>query len=761
MPKSKKKTSRQKRATVKKKTSAVHRKKADRLYNLGVLANREGRLNDAIACYQRGLGYNSADVDAWYNLGEALARKGRYVDAHDAFAHAVSLHPEDATAWNNYGLMKQRLEQRAEARQCYQKAVALSPAYVLALQNLGKLYLSESNGFLAFNCFHKALEQRPGDPEIHCDMGDAFSMTGENDQALTQYTASIRSDGNYARAHFGMGLAYLRTNRSPDALVALRHAIRCEPENKKHWQTWAYALKWCPEPFDYIAETDLVDFLSMEGVDKRPLSSIVPRYLLDMESLNDLINDCEQGGTDAMDAMILSGELFQILDRPVARRFLVHVIATDPCWEVLLVHLRSRLLALTRRGVLPTSIQKNHLGFTCALANQCFLNEYIYHATVDELNHVRRLLTSIIRQMKRSDDAATSFCIALVAAYLPLFKTPLIEFSDRIAAMSGGLAELIEQQIRQPLLEQHLSDKIECITTVDNRTSIDVRAQYEENPYPRWKDAGYQQPTTIQAKLNGLFRHVRFKIPESPTLLVAGCGTGRHAIACALSYPGATITALDLSRASLAYGKRKALELNLTNVTFVQGDLLNFEGHLAQYDMIECVGVLHHLEDPMLGWRILRNQLKAGGLMKVGLYSRIAREHVEQVRQLIVREGYEATPGGIREFRSRILRNDNDSISRQAKESRDFYALSACRDLFFHVKEHHFTLVQIESMLEALSLEFMGFESPSPGLHARYREYFPEDGNCTNLGNWQRFESVHPTTFAGMYQFWVRDRQPV
>ena len=37
-----------------------------------------------------------------------------------------------------------------------------------------------------------------------------------------------------------------------------------------------------------------------------------------------------------------------------------------------------------------------------------------------------------------------------------------------------------------------------------------------------------------------------------------------------------------------------------------------------------------------------------------------------------------------------------------------------------------------------------------------YRSRFPDDPATTDLDRWHTFETSHPATFVGMYQFWVQ-----
>ena len=62
----------------------------------------------------------------------------------------------------------------------------------------------------------------------------------------------------------------------------------------------------------------------------------------------------------------------------------------------------------------------------------------------------------------------------------------------------------------------------------------------------------------------------------------------------------------------------------------------------------ESVGVLHHLGDPLAGWRVLVDLLRPEGLMRIGLYSETARQDIISGRALIAEEGYTSSPEDIR-----------------------------------------------------------------------------------------------------------------
>jgi hypothetical protein len=140
--------------------------------------------------------------------------------------------------------------------------------------------------------------------------------------------------------------------------------------------------------------------------------------------------------------------------------------------------------------------------------------------------------------------------------------------------------------------------------------------------------------------------------------------------------------------------------------------------------------------------------------MKIGLYSERGRGAVLAAHTLRDERGWEATPAGIRLARREILALSDDHPARPLVWSPDFYSISGCRDLVFHACEHRFTLPEIAELLEALGLQFVGFQHFHPAVDRRYDARFPDDPARTNLENWDALEADHPEIFAGMYQFW-------
>jgi len=97
---------------------------------------------------------------------------------------------------------------------------------------------------------------------------------------------------------------------------------------------------------------------------------------------------------------------------------------------------------------------------------------------------------------------------------------------------------------------------------------------------------------------------------------------------------------------------------------------------------------------------------------------------------------------------------DDGALLKSVIQWNDFFAMNECRDLIFHVQEHHVTLREIKLFLAAAGVQFGGFMLDALTVQ-RFATRFPEPAALTNLDCWQAFETQAPDTFAGMYQFWV------
>jgi len=187
-------------------------------------------------------------------------------------------------------------------------------------------------------------------------------------------------------------------------------------------------------------------------------------------------------------------------------------------------------------------------------------------------------------------------------------------------------------------------------------------------------------------------------------------------------------------------------------IEYAQADILKLGGIGRSFDVIFATGVLHHMDDPMQGWRILLSLLRPGGLMHLGFYSELGRADLVAARAFIAERGYGSTPAEIRRCRQDIMTTRLQSVARY----NDFFSTSECRDLLFHVQEGRVTIPELKSFVVAEGLKFIGFEFDEK-ISQKFRAMFASSGwSMSDLDRWHAVETQYPHTFASMYQFWVQ-----
>jgi len=453
-----------------------------------------------------------------------------------------------------------------------------------------------------------------------------------------------------------------------------------------------------------------------------------------------------------LDQLLGSAGLSAISADPMLLCLLQSVPAREVSLERVLTSLRLSLLDAAIDPGMPFSAAD--LAFCCALAKQCFINEYIFATTAGEDAQVEHLQAAIGAAIA-AGTPLVPVTLAALAMYRPLhglpFATSLLE-----QTWPPALDDVLTQQLREPSHERELRAAIPRVTPIEDEVSLRVRQQYEESPYPRWIQipSGIES-STIDMHLRGLFPTAAFTPlgkTEDLEILVAGCGTGRHAIWVAQRFQDARVLAVDLSVSSLCFAKRKTPAPLLERIEYAQGDILKLGTVGRSFDVVDASGVLHHMADPLDGWRRLLAVLRPGGVMHLGLYSELGRRDVVAARAFIAERKFAPTPADIRRCRQDLLETSLRSVTR----FHDFFSTSECRDLLFHVQESRMTIPAIKAFLIANGLKFIGFVFDRAVLK-RYQTLFADAGwSMTDLDRWHEEETKYPDTFASMYQFWVQ-----
>ncbi len=642
-----------------------------------------------------------------------------------------------------------------EAEALYRRVLAADPDQPDALNLLGVIARQSGDFAAAVDLISRSVAVRPGFADAHNNLGNAFLEQRRLDEAMASYRKALDLNPRHADALNNLGSALNDLGRAEEAFACHRRAIEINPDNDSYWTGLAKAVQSLP--FSNAGADEravLFKLLARRTVRPADVARPVVRALQRHPEFADVL-DRTSGGAIAPGATFAD-----LADKLSAIPLFLRIVSLCPVTDLTV----ERMLTALRRAMIEDAIadalSDSALPFLSALAIHCFTNEYVFDESEDERMAVRTLEHRVAAAVGEPEDIPATL-IAAIAAYRPLHT---FSWAEKLLERTWpeSCAALIGKQIREPIEERSLHNGIEILSPIRDAVSQAVRDQYEANPYPRWTSIGLiENARPVRAVLQGAPLHFDmgdYVSPERPEILIAGCGTGQIALLNAARFSQARLLAMDLSMSSLCYAARKSRELGFSNVAFAQGDILELGDMNRTFDLIDCSGVLHHLGDPMAGWRILTDILRPGGVMKIGLYSERARQPVAAARSLIAEKGYAANEDDIRRCRRDIvaLAEAGDPVMSEICGMADFYSTSDCRDLLFHVQEHRFTLPMIGDAVKSLGLTFLGFEMRNQSALRRFNERHPEPDAATSFALWDDFEQENPDTFLGMYQFWCR-----
>ena len=672
----------------------------------------QGNFKEAIEGYRQALRIKPDYVEVYCNIGDALKGNGDLQEAIKHYKQAITIMPDNANVYNNIGTVLIAVGDTDKAINNFKQAIAIKPDLLEAYNNLGNALCSKNDLNAGIKIYKQAILLQPNCAELLNNMGVALQSNNDLENAINSYAKAIRLRFDFDEAYFNMGLALknvIFTTPNTDVQKIIVSIL-----NKKTYVKPKDILK---------ASISLLksDF-SIENVIKN-FSTKKPGQLIQ--------------------------EVVQVLTNiPLLLKLMSVCPIADPELEVIFRKVRNVLLLSVNKTVFSEEI----LLFLSTLGLQCFINEFVYSENEKETKAIEELEFLISEILSKGQQPNPQFILCL-ASYKALHEYEWISF----LRINNNIADVFTMHVMEPMQEKKIKTYIPVLENITNKVSSNVRAQYEINPYPRWINTCLTlKPLSISGVINEVdLRTFNKKINDikNPNILIGGCGTGEHSTNSAIRFQNSNVLAIDLSLSSLAYAKRKTEEFNLKNIEYLQADILNIEKLKRQFDIVESVGVLHHMDNPIEGWEKLTDCLKPGGLMKIGLYSQLARQDIEKIRKKIEKLNFKIDDVAMKVFRDELINSGKENY-KYIMQSPDFYCLSSLRDLIFHVQEHRFTLPQIKDCLSRLGLKFCGFESNE--ILKSFKLINSGVNDPYDLDKWSFYEKNNPLTFSNMYQFWCQ-----
>jgi tetratricopeptide (TPR) repeat protein/peroxiredoxin len=168
--------------------------------NLGLLATREGRTDDAIGYFERALKVNPDHLIALENLGNAYRQQRQWEQARKVLEHAVAVSPGDPESNYSLGMVFAQTGDTARAYEYLQRALRSRPVYPEALNNLGILYLRTQRRDEAVAAFEECIRVAPGFDQSYLNLSRVYSLEGAPDKARAVLLELLKQHPDHAQA---------------------------------------------------------------------------------------------------------------------------------------------------------------------------------------------------------------------------------------------------------------------------------------------------------------------------------------------------------------------------------------------------------------------------------------------------------------------------------------------------------------------------------------------------------------------------------
>ncbi len=168
--------------------------------NLGVIATREGHVDEAVPCFLEALNLNPRHLLSLDNLGNAYRAQKQWDDARKVLERALEIAPQDPEANYSLGMVFAQAGDTAKAYEHLQRALQDRPLYPEALNNLGVLYLVTQRRDQAVESFEKCIRVAPGFDQAYLNLARVYALEGARDKARSVLLDLLKQHPDHPQA---------------------------------------------------------------------------------------------------------------------------------------------------------------------------------------------------------------------------------------------------------------------------------------------------------------------------------------------------------------------------------------------------------------------------------------------------------------------------------------------------------------------------------------------------------------------------------
>jgi tetratricopeptide (TPR) repeat protein len=208
---------------------------AEACYGLGSAYLNQQKVAEARESFERATklhaSYPDTVANAWNNLGLLATREGRPDEAIRCFREAVQLNPDHLIALNNLGNAYRLQRNWSEARKTFERSLEVSPADAEANYGLGMVFAQADDTVHAYEYLQNALKSRPEYPEALNNLGILYLRTRRRDEAVASFEDCIRVAPAFDQAYLNLARVYSLEGVPDKARAVLLELLKQHPDH--------------------------------------------------------------------------------------------------------------------------------------------------------------------------------------------------------------------------------------------------------------------------------------------------------------------------------------------------------------------------------------------------------------------------------------------------------------------------------------------------------------------------------------------------
>ena len=207
---------------------------AEALYGLGSVFLKQNKNTEAREYFERAsraeARYPGTLPNTWNNLGILAAREGKTDEAIGDFQKALQFNPDNAVALQNLGNAYRQKKDWPNAKSALERSLALNPGDPEANYGLGMVYAQNDDPDRAYNYLRRALAARPAYPEALNNLGILYLRTQHPQEAQKSFEESIRVAPDYEQSYLNLARLYAIQGDKPNARATLERLLKIHPD---------------------------------------------------------------------------------------------------------------------------------------------------------------------------------------------------------------------------------------------------------------------------------------------------------------------------------------------------------------------------------------------------------------------------------------------------------------------------------------------------------------------------------------------------